>query len=206
MTAVGVARTCPPHTRGFDCLAPVAANTARIAYAAGMRYVGRYVETLTTTERDGLLAAGLAILPLTVAITHSPLTAELGTQVASERAAQLSALRCPPTVHLWTDHEDAPAGSASVEYLAARAAATLAAGFGAAVYFGEPQDLTAVEMYALAFNRYGRGGGAVPEPRCGFCWFDEIPLDETAFEGQRVDFTSIWEDFEGRTPILWWPK
>ena len=156
-------------------------------------------------EIANLFAEGLGIAPLTEAITGSPLTEALGAQVGAQRALQLTGLGCPPGVHLWTDHEAPAAGSQSIPYLAARAQATISHGFGPGLYGGEPIDLDGAQMYALAFTRYFRGGGAVPEPRCGFTVFQLPPLDQVMFGGQRVDVDIIAEDFEGRTPVLWWP-
>ena len=101
---IGTARDAKPFSLGFDCVAPISDQVARLARAAGFTWVGRYVETLTPVERDTLFLRGLGIAPLTYAVTSQPLTAALGTQTGRECAGKLSALGCPPTVHLWCDH------------------------------------------------------------------------------------------------------
>jgi hypothetical protein len=204
VASVGVARAAAPFTRGVDCMSPVQNNVARMLKADGYEFVGRYVESLSTYERDGIFAAGLAIAPLTYAITGVALTAALGAEIGGERARELQSLGCPTTVHLWADHESPHPGSDSIRYLNARADATIATGFGAGQYGGMPFDLTAAEFYGLKASRYWRGGGAVPEPACGFCVLQLCPLDQT-IHGQRFDVDVIQADFQGRTPILWCP-
>jgi len=203
--SIGTARPCPAFSKGFDCLEPVTYAVARRAAAQGFAWVGRYVENLTPDEQRWIHQAGLGIAPLTEAITGEPLSARLGEQIGAAMAQKLASLGCPPGVHLWADHESPHPGSDSVGYLNARAAASVAAGFQAGQYGGIPFDLSAAQLYELGANRYWRGGGAVPEPACGFCVLQLPPLDQVLFEGQRVDIDMVCEDFRGRLPVMWWP-
>jgi hypothetical protein len=181
-----------------------------MALAAGLRYVGRYVENLSGQEREDLFAAGLGIAPLTEAVTGVVLTARLGDELGRKRAAALADLGCPPGVYLWADHESPARGSDSVGYLNARATASVAAGFGAGQYAGLPIDLSSGQLFGLLANRYWKGGGRVPEPDCGWCLVQAEPLAGANKGGillgaQRVDVDFSKEDYEGRSAVLWWP-
>jgi hypothetical protein len=207
---IGVARVCPPFALGCDSFEPLTAQHARIARAEGLLFVGRYVENLSETERDDLFREGLAIAPLTEAVTGIVLSERLGEEIGRQRAQQLVDLQCPPTVDLWADHESPARGSDSVGYLNARARAALAAGFGAGQYAGLPIDLTSAQLFDLLANRYWKGGGRVPEPDCGWCLVQAEPLAGVNKGGillgtQRVDVDFAKEDYEGRSAVLWWP-
>lgn len=210
---VGAASPCPLYTSGrpttlIDSFAPLAANVIRMACALGIKLFGRYVENLTAEERDNIFAQGGSILPLSEACVSVALTASLGAELGKQRASKLAALLCPPKVHLWTDHESPAAGSDSLGYLRACASETLAGSFGAALYLGAPNDLTGAQAFSMAFDRYGKGGGRVPEPTCGFTWLQLEPIDQIVADlgGQRVDYGVIKEDYEGRVPIIWCPS
>lgn len=201
----GVARQIPPFSLGFDCLAPCSNAVARRAKASGFSWIGRYLDNLTIQERGGIFDAGLAIVPVSVAVTHAVLTADLGAHRGAELGREAVALGCPPGVHLFLDLESTMAGSDCAGYINAASEAIAAAGYAAGLYAGMPQPLSGSELYELAPTRYWRGGGAVPEPQCGFCVLQLPPLDQVMFEGQRVDVDIVCCDFKGRTPIGWYP-
>lgn len=206
---IGAAQAARPWMRGFDSLGAISPAQALRAKAEGFDFVGRYVEDMTIAEVQGLFAAGLAIAPLTEGITTpGEINAANGTALGRARAQMLKALGCPPDVHLWTDHEDPPPGAQSVSYLTDRAAATLAAGFLAGLYLGEPTDLTGPVAYALrGFTGYWRGGGAIPEPLPrGWQIYQAPPLNQPAPWGGLMDVNFTMTDYRGANAILWWPS
>ena len=206
MSPIGAARAAKPWMRIFDCLAPVAANTARMAKADGFDGVARYVETLTEGEIQGIFAAGLALVPLSEGVTGMELTAALGKSIEEARVEKLVEFGCPGGVSFWTDHEDPKVGSDSVGYLTARANVKIGAGFRAGLYGGMPMDLTGIQLYRLPFTGYWRGGGAVPEPTCGWQIYQAPPLNQMMSWGQLVDVNFTMGDYKGRYPVLWYPE
>jgi hypothetical protein len=208
MTAVGVARGAAPFVRGFDCLAPVPGYVARQMYADGYRFAGRYLDAgpnaLTIDERDALFAAGLAIVPITLATTGVPLTQELGHSRGAFTVHKADALYMPREVHITIDLEAVHEGSDVAGFVNAFTSELTAAGYGAMLYVGAGQPLAGHELYELAPGRYWRSGSRVPEPDCGYCMYQLPPLDQTIC-GQRVDVDVTCCDFRSRTPTFWMP-
>jgi len=210
---VGVARIAPLFARGFDCLSPVTSQTIRRAVASGFGgFVGRYLETLTPTERDVIFAAGVPILLLTEARVDEPLNANTGRESGAISVARAQALEAPASVHVTIDLESPAAGSEVAPHVNAFAGDLTAASFGAMLYVGQPQPSTSAELFAMAPARYFKAAGrivdrfgALAEPACGWCVVQCAPLDQDLF-GQDVDADFIQADNEGRRPILWWPS
>ncbi|MDE2102695.1 MAG: DUF1906 domain-containing protein [Patescibacteria group bacterium] len=201
---VGIARAIAPFERGIDCLSPMANNVARMFKAEGYTFVGQYLEVLTPAVRDGIFAAGLAILPITEAITHVPLNETVGTERGKRSKGLAVALGIPATVHITIDLEST---QGSAEDVAAYVDATHDAFdiYGSMLYVGADQPLNGAELFARKPNRYWRSGSFVPEPACRWCCIQLTPLDQI-IHTQRVDVNVIQADGFGRTPILWWPK
>lgn len=202
---IGVARVASAFTRGIDCLASMANNTARQFKADGFDFVGRYLENLTPAERDGIFAANMGILVLTEA-TSGPLDASVGTARGVESVNRLIALKAPTGLHVTTDLESTHGVVADVELFADAFHDALAVGSQQQMlYVGAGQILTAEQLFARKANRYMRSGSKVPEPACSWCVDQLRPLDQI-IHGQRVDVDFIEEDDEGRLPMLWWPS
>lgn len=202
----GIARPVVPFSLGFDCLAPVSNQVARIAKADGFIWVGRYLENLTIAERDGIFDAGLGIALLTEAITGTVLNAGTGAQQGHAAVLQAVHLAVPPAVHITGDNENPHTGSDVSAHSNAFVEAVRAGGYDGAMYVGAPQTLNAVQLYMCLADRYWRSGSLVPEPACGWCIIQLSPLDRTMFGGQRVDVDITCLDFRGRAMVMWWPQ
>lgn len=203
---VGIARPAPAFLRGFDCLSPLANNTARQFKADGYDFVSRYLENLTATERDGIFSAGLAILLLTEATTSVTLDAPLGRLRGSSSVRRASALEAPSSLSVVIDLESCKGDAGTVAEFTDAFHDELVAGLqDSMVYVGADQPLDAIQLYLLKTHHYMRAGSfQIPEPRVGWCCIQLSPLDRTV-HGQRVDFEIIQSDALGRTPTLWWP-
>lgn len=212
MSGIGVPRALEPRSSVFDCLARVTPETAASLAQAGYRGAARYIDgptPLIPEERDALWAAGLGILPLTVAITQVQLTHILGLERADHDLATLAALGVPPGVHVVLDLEStAGLGEEVASYVDGRTSTWEQAGrFVPMLYVGAGQPLQAGALYALpSVHAYWRGGSVgIPEPIVSFCLWQIPPLDQVV-SGQRIDHNASGRDNRGRAPLLWWPE
>lgn len=200
----GIARVLPPFQLGFDCLDPLTEATAAAFYASGYRFVGRYLESLSIAERDAIFNAKLAIAPITYART-TPLNGTLGQQVGAQSVRRAVSWGIPPSVHVTIDNEATHGEVADViAYLNGFAGALTSGGYGAMLYVGRPESLTAQELFALRPNRYWRSISMVPEPACGWCMMQLTPGDQV-IHGHQVDVDVSQADYFGRLPVLWYP-
>lgn len=203
---IGTARACPLFTKLADTLSPISKEAALALKNAGIGAVGRYLENLTATERDGLFAAGLGILPLSKA-PLSPLTKDYGRARAAAILQHAVALGLPHGAHVMIDLEAQHGAHADVmAYDNALAADLELAGYVPLAYVGAGQVLSEAELYALpSVHLYWRGGSlGMAEPRCGFAIWQIPPLEQHV-AGVNVDVSLTGADFRGRPPILWYP-
>lgn len=205
---VGVARHAPLFAKIVDTLSPISPFAASALKSIGIEGVGRYLENLSTSERDGLFQAGLAILPLSKA-PASPLTAEFGVSHAEFLLQKAAALEITLGVHMMVDFEAQNGTHADVLAYNEALTKTIAhAGYIPLAYVGQPQPLSPAELFQLPdVHLYWRGGSlGVTEPRCGFALWQIPPLDQTLVAGLHVDVSVAGADLRARQPMLWYPK
>ena len=202
---IGVARPCPPFYLGFDVLEPVTAAMLDDAIAHGCRWVGRYLNDLSSAEVARIFARGLGLLLYTEAMTSSPLSAATGHAYGVKAGAWAGALGVPPRVHVAIDLEDPAPASECGAHVNAMAGALLGDALGAALYIGVPQPLTGPELFALLPDRYIKGGGRATVPTCGWAALQLEPLEGLRFGGAPVDIEVTKLDDMGRALVLWWP-
>ena len=205
-TPIGVARDAAPYLLGFDCLVPKTAAMLADAKARGLSWCGCYLETLNASQRDLVFSYDMAIALLTEADTFDVLTATIGTAKGLLAAKAARALAAPLGVHVTIDYEDPKAGSQSAAYINAKSDSLEAGGYPACFYAGEPDPLTAAATYNTHPRRYWKGGGAVPEPQCGWCVLQLEPLQGLELGGVAVDVDVTKADYEGRVLTLWYPS
>jgi hypothetical protein len=203
MTPIGVARTVPLFSLGFDSLAPVTGGICQDARLAGFKYVGRYLHNLTSQEVNVIFANKLAIWPLTFAPTQEPLNANTGVRYGVQAVHQANALGVPADVFVTIDFEAPAVGSNGPAHISAYARTLVGAGYGAALYVGGPEPLNGAQLYSLSVTRYIRAGSLIPEPPCGWSLIQLSPLDQPMF-GTRVDVSVSCEDFHGRSMMMWY--
>ncbi len=202
---IGVLRTCPLFTKIVDTFAPISNTNAQALKGIGVGAVGRYLENLTSTERDGIFAAGLGILPLSTAPT-SPLTKELGISRADALFIKATQIGVPTGVHVMVDFEAQQGAHADiVAYDEALTAELSKHQYIPLAYVGAGQALSGAELYTLPDTHlYWRGGSlGMPEPSCGFAMW-QIPPLEQKLTGVDVDMSITGADLKGRRPVLWW--
>ena len=207
MCMVGVARHAPLFSRVIDTLSPISPFAASALKSIGVAAVGRYLENLSTSERDGLFQAGLAILPLSKA-PASPLNATFGASHAEFLLQKAMALEVPLGVHVMVDFESQSGSHDDVTaYDEALTTALAAPGYIPFAYIGQPEPLSASELFQLPdVHLYWRGGSSnIPEPSCGFAMWQIPPLDQTLVAGLRVDMNITGADLRGRQPMFWYP-
>jgi hypothetical protein len=209
---VGVARALPPFLLGFDVLAPVSEEMLDAAAAHSFRWVGRYLGTIGAGERDRIFRRGIGILPYTVAVTRTHLSAVTGHADGEAASDEADAIGCAPLVHVPIDLELPLAGSDCASHVDAFARALRGRGRNAALYVGVPQPLTSAELFARVPDRYIKGGGriedrfgALAEPECGWSALQLEPLERVTLAGVAVDVAVSKLDYRGRALNLWWP-
>lgn len=201
----GIARACPLFTKLVDTLSPISHDSALALKNAGVGAVGRYLENLTVSERDGLFAAGLGILPLSQA-PIAALTADIGHMRATSVLQHATALEVPHGVHMMVDFEAQKADHVNATaYDNAITNALAIAGYIPLAYVGADQPLSSADIFALPdVHLYWRGGSlAIPEPRCGFAIWQIPPLEQIV-AGVNVDVSMTGADLRGRAPVMWW--
>ena len=203
----GTTRTCPLFTKMVDSFSPISATSALLLKNTGVGAVGRYLENLTTVERDRLFAAGLGILLLSEAPVV-PLTQAFGLDRADKLLEYASVLDVPDGAHLMLDFEAQHGEHADViSYSVALSSDIARHGYVPLAYVGAGQLLSGSELYSLPdVHLYWRGGSLdMPEPSCGFAIWQVPPLEQT-IAGSNVDMSITGADLKDRRPILWYPS
>lgn len=204
---IGVTRVCPLFSKLIDRLAPVSTEMALAFKNAGVHAVGRYLENLSPSERDGIFAAGLGILPLSEAPAGS-LSAEIGHGRAQRTLDRAHILDVPVGAHVMIDLEAQHGPHAdAVAYDEALSGDLARVGYIPLAYIGAAQTLSGSELYALPdVHLYWRGGSlGIPEPGCGFAIWQIPPLEQSVANAV-VDVSMTGADLRGRRPILWYPS
>jgi Rv2525c-like, glycoside hydrolase-like domain len=171
MTAIAAARVEPlaADTRGFDTNLALSAETAQAFKAMGYDFVGRYVRRLadatpspndlSASELDGLLDAGLGVIPIQHVESESawiPSPAK-GVQYGAGAVRACTELLIPRGAMVVCDLEGViPAVSATEVdgYCRAWFAAVRSAGYVPALYVGWRAGLNAEQLFQLPFERY----------------------------------------------------
>lgn len=183
--------------RGTDSVQAIQ-DPARLR-AAEVDFCVRYLGSVTRRELDGILAAGLAFMPVTFADKFNGAVAAL----------QCNTLGLPPGCTVWLDVEGDSVWRQDRTLLSAAindwADAVRAAGYDPGLYVGAPQPLTSGELYSLHVDRYWHGQGrcvdhtgALAEPTCGWCMWQMFP--SASWGGVFVDINVIGEDYHARLP------
>jgi hypothetical protein len=220
---VGVMRPATPFTLGVDCVSPITRDIAfrlRNHTDTPVRWVGRYLGSLTAAERDDIFAEGLGILPLTFSRAPGWSVIPGGGQTEGATDVQRAlGIGIPPGVTIMTDLEGAASAPQPLEeWLNTRGVVHKSAGYDPGLYVGAAQSLNGVELGALVQDRYHQGlsrlqtpsnppGGYVIEPTPGWN-VRQLPhtfkLLGPAGPDFDVDVTQF--DWRGRLVNLWYPS
>lgn len=177
----GSIQKAPAGVRGFDANTPISSQAAEDFFSAGYRFCLRYVgrvqmasHDLSAQEAEGILAAGLALMPVQHVLNPgwSP-TAALGTEYGQNAAAFSQQIGFPQGVSVWCDLESVGTGSAAsdvIAYCNAWYEAVAAAGYVPGLYVGYEPGLTGQQLHDdLKFDSYWAAynvdGVSTPHPR-----------------------------------------
>jgi hypothetical protein len=178
-----------PRRTGFDCAQPVTPELAAKFYAAGYRFVVRYLNrhkrvnvtpradiggwaySLSASERDVILESGLALgltqFCDTVDDPHyssDDITGGNGRKLGEAMVANARGLGMPEGMHLFFDYEfkEGPTAQAVTDHLVGWASVVVAAGYRAGLYVG-CSILSSEALWRLPYyNSYWQSGATVP--------------------------------------------
>ena len=195
-------------SKGFDTIAHIDAVAAKRLKSAGMDYAVRYLGSLTSTELDGMLEAGLKVMPVTYGMkAGTPLNGELGKKFGNSSVLHCKNAGIPVNTTVWLDLEDARGTAQEVsDFVNQWAFIVKDAGFMPGLYVGFNAVLTSAELYALGVVRYWNSlsketdaQGKLAEPNCGWCMIQLYPPNQQCV-GVQIDYDVIQADYKGRVP------
>ena len=177
----GSIQTAPSGVRGFDADTPISTQAAADFFSAGFRFCLRYVGRvqmasydLTAQEAEGILAAGLALMPVQHVLDPGwQPTAALGAEYGQNAATFAQQLGFPAGVNVWCDLESVATSAAASDvtgYCNAWYEAVAAAGYVPGLYVGYEPGLTGQQLHDdLRFDAYWAAynvdGVSTPHPR-----------------------------------------
>ncbi len=190
--------------RGTDSVTLVSASQALALKAHGVDFCFQYLGSATPENLQGILAAGLAFMPVTYADRFN----------GQEAVDELTKLGVPKGCTVWLDLEGLVPYQHPYETLkAARSWANelVSAGYQPGLYVGSPQPFTSAELYALPFVRYWRAPSRIvdrqgnpAEPARGWCCFQLWPSvwwpDDSHPDRVWVDVDFVQNDYRGDAP------
>jgi hypothetical protein len=165
MALSGSIQSAPSGLKGFDVDAPLSASAAQAFYAAGYRFVVRYVGRtqmasidLTTAEAEAILGSGLGLMVVQHVLEPgwSP-SGSLGTEYGANAARFAEQIGIPGGVNVWCDLEGVANGTPSqnaAEYCQNWYQQVSSAGYAPGLYVGYEPGLTNQELYDLSFQHY----------------------------------------------------
>lgn len=214
-----------PRRHGFDCAQPVTDILATRFYEAGYRFVIRYLNrfkrvnatpradvggwaySLSASERDVILAAGLALgltqFCDTVDDAHyssDDITGGNGRKLGEAMVANARGLNMPDGMHLLFDYEFAPGPSkaAVTDHLTGWGSVVRGSGYRAGLYVG-CDILDADELYQLPYyDSYWQSGAIVPEVSTRGYAMTQTP--EMMLYGLDIDQDQARYDHKGHRP------
>ena len=177
----GSIQRAPAGVRGFDANTPISSQAAADFFSAGFRFCLRYVgrvqmasHDLSTGEAEGILAAGLALMPVQhVRKDGWEPTAALGAEYGQNAATFSRQIGFPPGVNVWCDLESVASHAAAADVIAycnAWYEGVAAAGYVPGLYVGFGPGLTGRQLHDdLRFQSYWAAynvdGVSTPKPR-----------------------------------------
>lgn len=212
MTLQGIVRGATSGSRLFDTDSVVTAETAKAfradGYAGCLRYLslglGQNPGDLSTVEAAGILAAGLALMPVQHVQGGRWMPSENVGEVHGRNAADNArTIGLPAGVCLWLDLESVNQGAMSQEialYCIAWVDEVIGGGFEPGLYVGPDVRLTGNQLYNLPFKHYWRSAARVPElPYRGYQMTQSVVSQKV--HGIAIDDDLVMADLQGEIPI-----
>lgn len=186
-----VIQPAPFPALGIDCVTVLDATSAAALKAQGISFAIRYLGSVTASELEAILDAGLLASVVTYADQFD----------GPSTIRELTALGIPEGVTVWLDvesvHEDAQTLIASINNWASHVSAL---GWQPGLYVGANQPLTGEQLYQLRVVRYWKSMSQVTEPSCG--WSMVQAYKTTTIAGTQVDVDYVTYDYQSRLPMM----
>jgi hypothetical protein len=179
-------------------------SQARGLAANNVAAVAVYLGVVNAARVKYITDSGMGVFPVTLAGEYN--------DGPADEVGQLKALGFPPGIHVFLDMEGMAAFKTDPAVLISKVNAWAdgirAAGYKPALYVGNPQPLTASELYALRVELYWRGQGrtvdrnnALSEPwGCGWAITQMYPSRNLGLPPVWVDMNMVGQDYKGRVP------
>ena len=215
-SASGTVQPAPDQSLGFDADCRVSQDTAQAFASQGYRFCARYLSLqastapgdLTASEAQGILAGGLALMPVQHVLEPgwSP-TAQLGQEHGANAANQALAIGVPAQVNLWLDLEGVSATATAqdvIDYCTSWFQEVSLKDYLPGLYVGANCGLDAQQLYDLPFQHYWHSESTVPAiPGRGYQMMQK-PQSGTV-NGLSIDVDTTMVDELGGVP-QWWVK
>lgn len=192
-----IATAARPFALGVDTVVRLTHASACALKREGMTFAVRYLGSLTKDELTAILAAGMAVMPVTFAKAYSGMSA----------IGHLRDLGIPEGATVWLDLEGEDSEPAALsQKINAWAGQIIAGGYEPGLYVGAGCVLTSEELYRLRVVRYWDSvsreldrNGKATAPKCDFCMTQLRPFNTTV-GGVIVDVDVVQRDSLGRLP------
>jgi hypothetical protein len=189
---------------GFDCVTVMDQTRASALKAAGMAFAIRYLGSVTATELNIILNAGLLFMPVTFSRAPGWVpTVGMGTADGQTDVQHLTSASIPKGCTVWIDLEGTAGGPQAVaDWVNERATVIQSAGYDVGLYVGSGDALNSQQLYSLAqIDRYWKSLSDVPTPAgCGFCMMQLYKTITLA--GTEIDVDCIQYDMRDRLPLM----
>lgn len=181
-----------------DSVSSISAAQAKVIAPLGIDGCIRYLGSVTPSEVQGILAAGLGFLPVTYADQFD----------GAKAVSQVKALGLPVGVTVFLDLEGigAVTPASLIAQVNGWATQIKNALYIPGLYVGANSILNSQELYGLGVERYWKGlsrivdrNGLLAEPECGWCMLQLFPT--TTRGGISVDIDVVQSDFQNRLPV-----
>lgn len=179
---------------GCDTLATLKAPDFDKLAARSIVWRAGYIEKITAEELNAQLTAGIAYLPVTLALDFN----------AVAQIAKLKALGIPEGVTVFLDVEGHGLDPfALIGHINSWAAMLQATGYEAGLYIGAGCDvLSDVQLYALKVTRYWHSVSRVPDPKTRGCCIRQLRPNDVEPTGVDIDVDVVEPDYEGGLPTF----
>ena len=212
MSLNGIVQAAPNKSLGFDVDEYLSSDSAQLFYNQGYRFCLRYISLgegeasgdLTFAEAEGILAAGLALMPVQhVRYPNWFPTEDLG--ISYGNSAANNSIQCgfPAGINVWCDLEgvnQAAAPEDVIAYCNAWYDRVAQSGYLPGIYVGYDSGLTGQQLYEdLKFQHYWRAPGDIPNiPIRGYQML-QTEIDITV-NSLNIDKNTTYIDNEGGRP------
>lgn len=187
---------------GVDTVMRITTADAAELRSLGYSFACRYLGSITEAELAGIVAGGLAVIPVTFSRKNGwKPTPGMGTRDANAAIVRARYVGVPADTTIMLDLEGCSGTPAQTSaWVNEWAIAIRAAGFDPGLYVGfSPGGLDAAGLWKLKVDRYWRAPFALEPDNCGACMYQLYPFN-VKVAGVTVDVDAIAFDRKNRVP------